>query len=191
MKVKDEYKDKLNTNFLNYILGTVSKNYVNYATSNPKLMSNVVENIKVAVPPIEVQEEIIRILDKFCELEVELEAELEARKSQYEFWRGKIISESNGKYGKLIELLSGPVTDGPHTTPKLVDEGIPFISATAVHEGKIHLEDAQGFITKEFDEECSKKYKPKKRSGENRFSFSFHGSICSSTVVFPARMASQ
>ena len=65
LKVKDEYKDKLNTNFLNYILSTVSKNYVNYATSNPKLMSNVVEKIKVAVPPLEIQEEIVRILDKF------------------------------------------------------------------------------------------------------------------------------
>ena len=77
-------------------------------------------------------------------------------------FNGKVISSSDGRNGKLIELLSEPVTDGPHTTPQLVSEGIPFISASAVHEGKIHLEDAQGFITKEFDAECSKKYKPKK-----------------------------
>src|SRR5699024_7396309 len=53
LKVKEEYKSIMNTNFLNYILGSVSKNYVNYATSNPKLMSNVMERIKVAVPPLE------------------------------------------------------------------------------------------------------------------------------------------
>lgn len=47
----------------------------------------------VPVPPIEVQEEIVRILDKFGYLEAELEAELEARKSQYEFWRGKLLNE--------------------------------------------------------------------------------------------------
>lgn len=132
----------------------------------PKLNQSNFRNIKIAVPPIEVQEEIVRILDKFseleAELEVELEAELEARKNQYEFWRGTIISNSNVKDGKLIELLSGPITDGPHTTPKFVSEGIPFISASAVHEGKIHLKDAQGFITKEFDNECSRKYKPRK-----------------------------
>ena len=116
------------------------------------------EKFKIPCPPLEVQGEIVRILDKFGELE----AELEARKSQYEFWRGTIISNSNGKDGKLIELLSGPITDGPHTTPKFVSEGIPFISASAVHEGKIHLKDAQGFITKEFDNECSRKYKPRK-----------------------------
>lgn len=125
-----------------------------------------IEMLKVPVPPLEIQEEIVKILDKFGELEAkleaELEAELEARKSQYEFWRGTIISNSNGKDGKLIELLSGPITDGPHTTPKFVSEGIPFISASAVHEGKIHLKDAQGFITKAFDNECSRKYKPRK-----------------------------
>ena len=90
LKVKDEYKDLMNTNFLNYILRSVSKDYVNYATSNPKLMSNVVEKIRVAVPPLEVQEEIVRILDKFGELE----AELEARKSQYEFCREKLLNEN-------------------------------------------------------------------------------------------------
>ena len=128
----------------------------------PKLNQSSFRNIKIAVPPLEVQEEIVKILDKFGELESELESELEARKNQYEFWRGTIISNSNGKDGKLIELLSGPITDGPHTTPKFVSDGIPFVSASAVHEGKIHLKDAQGFITKEFDNECSRKYKPRK-----------------------------
>lgn len=44
------------------------------------------------VPPLLVQEEIVRILDKFGKLEAELEAELEARQSQYEFWRGKLLN---------------------------------------------------------------------------------------------------
>lgn len=121
-----------------------------------------IEMLKVPVPPIEVQEEIVRILDKFGELEAELETELEARKNQYDFWREKIINESIGYYGKLIELLERPITDGPHITPIFVEKGVPFLSATAIHEGKVHLKDAQGFITKEFDNECSKKYKPQK-----------------------------
>lgn len=128
----------------------------------PTINTQKVSNLLMPMLPIDVQLEIINILDKFCELESELESELEARKNQYEFWRGTIISNSNGKDGKLIELLSGPITDGPHTTPKFVSDGIPFVSASAVHEGKIHLKDAQGFITKEFDNECSRKYKPRK-----------------------------
>lgn len=45
-------------------------------------------NIKIPTPPLPVQEEIVRILDKF----VELEAELEARKKQYEYYRNKLLT---------------------------------------------------------------------------------------------------
>ena len=156
-------KGELNYRFLYQLL---ANKYLELKQSGQGVLTSLnldkIKKIVIPIPPIEVQNEIVRILDKFGELEAELEAELEVRKSQYEFWRGKVISSSYGRNGKLIELLSGPVTDGPHTTPQLVSEGIPFISASAVHEGKIHLEDAQGFITKEFDVECSKKYKPKK-----------------------------
>jgi type I restriction enzyme S subunit len=44
------------------------------------------------IPPLEVQQEIVRILDTFTELEAELEAELGARKKQYEHYRGTILS---------------------------------------------------------------------------------------------------
>lgn len=118
--------------------------------------------VEIPVPPIEVQQEIVRILDKFTELEAELQDELDTRKKQYEYYRDMLIENVVGRNGKLIEMLCQPVTDGPHTTPKLVSEGIPFISATAIHEGRIYFEDAQGFITKEFDIECAKKYKPKR-----------------------------
>ena len=46
---------------------------------------------KISLPPIEIQKEIVNILDTFGELEAALEAELEARKNQYDFWRGKLI----------------------------------------------------------------------------------------------------
>ena len=51
------------------------------------------------LPPIEVQTEIIHILDKFTSLEVELEmdleAELDCRKRQYEYYRDKLLSFDN------------------------------------------------------------------------------------------------
>ena len=49
-------------------------------------------NKKIPLPPLPVQEEIVRILDKFTTLEAELEAELEARKKQYEFYRDQLLS---------------------------------------------------------------------------------------------------
>ena len=47
------------------------------------------------LPPIEVQTEIIHILDKFTSLEAELEAELDCRKRQYEYYRDKLLSFDN------------------------------------------------------------------------------------------------
>lgn len=52
--------------------------------------------IEIPLPPIEVQTEIVRILDKFTSLEAELEAELKAeldcRKQQYEYYRDKLLT---------------------------------------------------------------------------------------------------
>ncbi len=51
-----------------------------------------IEDFTIPVPPLPVQEEIVRILDKFTSLEAELEAELEARRKQYEYYRDKLLS---------------------------------------------------------------------------------------------------
>lgn len=51
--------------------------------------------INVPVPPVEVQEEIVRILDLFTTLEAELEAELEKRRMQYAHYRDTLLSFNN------------------------------------------------------------------------------------------------
>ena len=65
----------------------------------PTLDALVVKNYEIPLPPIEVQTEIVRILDKFTSLEAELEAELKAeldcRKRQYEYYRDKLLSFDN------------------------------------------------------------------------------------------------
>lgn len=48
--------------------------------------------IKVPVPPIPVQEEIVRILDNFAELTAELTAELSKRKQQYQYYRDMLLT---------------------------------------------------------------------------------------------------
>lgn len=63
------------------------------------LSAKVINHIEIPLPPIEVQTEIVRILDKFTSLEAELEAELKAeldcRKRQYEYYRDKLLSFDN------------------------------------------------------------------------------------------------
>lgn len=52
------------------------------------------EKILIPLPPLPIQEEIVRILDKFIALEAELQAELEARRKQYEYYREKLLTFS-------------------------------------------------------------------------------------------------
>ena len=51
-----------------------------------------IEEFMLPVPPLEVQREIVHILDSFTLLTAELTAELTARKSQYEFYRRKLLT---------------------------------------------------------------------------------------------------
>ena len=60
--------------------------------SVPRLSRTVIENLKIPVPPLEVQREIVRILDTFTELTAELTAELVARKQQYEYYRDLLLT---------------------------------------------------------------------------------------------------
>lgn len=71
--------------------------------------------IEIPLPPIEVQTEIVRILDKFTSLEAELKAELDCRKRQYEYYRDKLLSFENvggqevewKTLGELAEIGTG------------------------------------------------------------------------------------
>lgn len=63
-----------------------------YGAGIPALNKRTLETLRIPVPPMAVQEEIVRVLDAFTALEAELEAELEARKRQYEYYRNKLLT---------------------------------------------------------------------------------------------------
>lgn len=74
--------------------------------SVPRLSRSAVENFEIPLPPIEVQNEIVGILDRFADLaaslQAELQAELQARIQQYEYYRNKLLSfnEIGGGYAR-------------------------------------------------------------------------------------------
>ena len=85
----------LNYKFLFYWLSIEAKKYVYSGMGNPKLMSNQIAKIPIPIPPLEIQQEIVRILDSFSMLTAELQAELQARQEQYEYYRNKLLSFSD------------------------------------------------------------------------------------------------
>lgn len=56
-------------------------------------------SIKLPVPPLEVQREIVHILDSFTLLTAELAAELAARQKQYEFYRDMLLTFDDVRAG--------------------------------------------------------------------------------------------
>ena len=87
--------------FLYYWLSKNAQSYVNSGMGNPKLMSNTVSQISVPVPPLPVQEEIVRILDRFDalvnDISIGLPAELSARRKQYEYYRDRLLTFERAK----------------------------------------------------------------------------------------------
>ena len=55
-----------------------------------------------------------------------------------------------------------PITDGPHETPEILSDGIPFISAEAVKNDKLDFNKKRGYISEEDNARFSKKYSPQK-----------------------------
>ena len=79
--------------FLRYIYHIMGK--IGYSSDEHKrLWISSYSALKVPVPPLEVQREIVRVLDSFTLLTAELTAELTARKKQYDFYRNELDRKS-------------------------------------------------------------------------------------------------
>lgn len=86
---------KLNTKYLYYYMFAMFKRFIMkkaVAATVTSIRKPMIEQFLVAVPPVEVQNEIVRILDNFTLLSAELSAELEARQKQYEYYRDKLLT---------------------------------------------------------------------------------------------------
>ena len=73
-------------------------------------------------------------------------------------WIGMIPEHWENR--KVISILAMRVVDGSHESPELFDEGIPYISATAIVNGKIDFSQKRGFISPEYCDICDQRYVP-------------------------------
>ncbi|GAA9968655.1 hypothetical protein VN0932_08570 [Helicobacter pylori] len=60
--------------------------------SIPALNKADIETLTIPIPPLEIQQEIVKILDQFLALTTDLLAEIEAKKKQYEYYREKLLA---------------------------------------------------------------------------------------------------
>lgn len=145
------------------------------SSSVPNMNASEIKAIKIPVPPLEVQREIVRILDNFTFLTTELAAELAARQKQYEYYRDLLLTFKPNESTILDELeLSGAIRwmklgdtclhSCSGATPKksnseyYTDGTIPWIRTQDVVFNSIYKVDA--FITEKAVQETGAKWIP-------------------------------
>ena len=113
----------------------------------PALNASNLKNLEIPIPcpgdpkkSLAIQTEIVRILDAFTTLEAELEAELEARRQQYQYYRETLLVSDDGDRSKKLTIEWKALDEIGHfirgrrfTKKDYTTDGIPCI-----HYGEIY-----------------------------------------------------
>jgi len=155
----------INPKYFYYYLKTLNLAKMNTAGGVPSLTRTLLNKILVPIPPLSIQEEIVRILDKFtaleAELKAELEAELEARKKQYEYYRDLLLTFDESvpimALGKICKNVSSGGTPATSRTD-FYNGNIPWLRTQEVDWRDIL--DTEIKITRAGFDNCSAKWIP-------------------------------
>lgn len=136
--------------YVYYCLQSEHLEQYNTAGGVPSLTQKVLNKIRIPLPPIEVQREIVRILDDFAEqterLKAELTAELTARKKQYEYYRDKLLTfGADVPYRQIKDICD--IVDYRGKTPTKTNTGVFLVTAKNIRKGYIDYEKSQEYIS--------------------------------------------
>ena len=117
-----------------FIVGEWCKNNTNISGFASVDMSKF-RKLEIPIPPLEVQNEIVCILDTFTSHAAELQAELQARKEQYEYYRNKLLTfdenDEGVKWMKLGDLFD--FKNGLNKGKEFFGKGSPIVNFTDVY----------------------------------------------------------
>lgn len=161
------HQEPICVKFLRYVL----KNNVEYfrrkaseTGSLPQISLPITEEFEIPVPPIEVQKEIVKVLDRFSEhtaaLVTELDAELAARKKQYEYYLDNLLSNylphQKAKEYSLGELFV--FKNGLNASKEQFGHGKPIVNYVNVYKkSSITKDDLTGKV--ELDASSIERYR--------------------------------
>ena len=152
-----DFSEAFISDFLYHLLSsdliqkTMAKKASNGTVKN--LNADIVKSIVLPVPPLPIQQEIVRILDNFTELTAQLTAEHEARKKQYEYYRDELLTFGDDVEWKALEEEFPFVRNGfvGTATPFYTDEenGVRYLRGINIHDG-ILSDNEVIYVNKEF-----------------------------------------
>ena len=121
-------KDNVSIRYLYHLMG-----FLNYtSTEHKRLWISIYSKFEVALPPMEVQQEIVRLLDGFtvktAELQDKLNEELEARKKQYEYYRDDLLKPQKSIPMVTLKEISTSIYRGTGIKrDQITEDGIPCV----------------------------------------------------------------
>ncbi|HOP34639.1 MAG TPA: restriction endonuclease subunit S [Defluviitoga tunisiensis] len=150
-----EPNGKILTKYLYYFLKSKQDKIYSLQKAGgvPHVYSTDIAPLKIPIPPLPVQQEIVRILDTFTELIKELNAELEARRKQYEYYRDTLLNFTDEyetkQFGEIATIVRGAsprpirnfITDDPN--------GVNWIKIGDVQPGSKYITSTNEKITQE------------------------------------------
>ena len=147
-----------NPKYLSYVLST---DMAQRQKSKGRVKSKVVHSsvpaikeISIPVPPLAIQNEIVKLLDNFTELTAELTAELQLRKKQYSFYRDSLLNFSRDDMdvewrtlGETCDTLSG----FPFDSSQFTSSGIRLMRGMNVKRGVLDFREENNRYWKGYD----------------------------------------
>lgn len=121
----------------------------------PHVHGSSIRNFEIPVPPLPIQQEIVRILDTFTELTANLQTELDARKKQYAYYRDCLLNFEGvdgvewKKLGEICVIVRGA---SPRPINKFLtsgSEGVNWIKIGDTKAGVKYITETKEKITKE------------------------------------------
>lgn len=163
-----DFEDYFTTDFLYYLLGSHSLQEAMAQKASNGTMQNlnadIVKGLDLPVPPIPVQEEIVKILDVFSDTIFNLQTELELRKKQTEKYRERIFDFSSDPQVKTVQIkdVCNKVVSGgtpKSTNPAYYGGNIPWLRTQEVDWKNVY--ETEMHITQEGLDGSSAKWIPK------------------------------
>jgi type I restriction enzyme S subunit len=155
LSLKPEFVDMLDMKFVFYYCFVLDDWCRNNTTTSSfaSVYMNRFKKFRFPIPPLVIQQEIVKILDTFTTLEAELEAELEARKKQYEYYRDELLILGEGvalmTLGEVADYRRGSFPQ-PYGNREWYDgkKAMPFVQVVDVGENMRLVENTKRKISK-------------------------------------------
>ena len=135
VSVKEQFKAQINIKFVFYyfeILKEDLKKIASQSGNMPIVSLAKMKQLLMPLPPLEIQQEIVRLLDDFTakttELQAELNKEYEARKKQYEYYRDTLLTNNEQiPRVKLCEIATSLYRGAGIKKDQVTEKGIPCV----------------------------------------------------------------